>query len=91
MFTMWGKLRHFMCFCFLGLCMGSLWLFAASANVPSIPAWRADDQKPVHSGHASGFQAEARLDHDYIYDVDVDDTTAAAFEDADSEFGRRST
>ena len=89
---MWGKLRHFMCIGFLGLCMGSLWLFAASANIPTIPPWPAEEHKAARLDHAS-YQTEARVDHDYYYDVDVDDTTAAAaaYDDEECECTRRST
>jgi hypothetical protein len=92
MLAMSGILRQLLCFCVLGLMVGSLWLFAASATVPSIPAWREEDQMKLYGGGrarvARPGQAVAaapspaqdpaygQFDPDLYYDVD--DITAAA-------------
>jgi len=93
-----GILRQLVYFCFLGLMIGSLWLSASSATVPSIPPWRDQDQKNLDIQRQLIQQSRiaadlaTRTDHDL--DIDVDDTTAsttAAFDDDESEFARRST
>ena len=80
-----GMFRQMLCFSFIALCMGSLWLLAAAANVPAIPPWHPNEPTTVRASDTTVSQAEAlAASHDYLHDVDVDDTTAAAFEDDDS-------
>src|SRR4051812_42586572 len=85
MLAMSGILRQLMCFCFLGLMVGSLWLFAASANTPSIPPWRAEEEKalsverPQHQQTAAIAEAGPRvLDCDLDDDVDQQTAMSAA-------------
>jgi hypothetical protein len=72
-----------MCFCFLGLMVGSLWLFASSATIPSIPPWREQDQNHLFVEQSAPHQQTAAVDFasthvDRDLDLDVDDTTASS-------------
>ena len=88
-----GILRNLCCLCFVGLMVGSLWLFAASATVPSIPPWCEKDQEQFTTQRPPNaqFQQTAAVDHEL--DVDVDDVTATAaavsFDDEDVDNVRR--
>jgi len=99
-----GILRQLFCFCVLGLMVGSLWLFAASGTVPSIPAWREEDQSKLHGqgrpriarpGQAvaaapapANDPTHGQFDPDLDYDVD-DITATAAFHEEEGEYSRR--
>jgi hypothetical protein len=63
--------------------VGSLWLFAASATVPSLPAWREDEQKKLPAPRLTQYQQTAALDHDPDYDADDASSTAATLVDGD--------
>jgi hypothetical protein len=104
MLAMSGILRQLLCLSVLGLMVGSLWLFAASATVPSIPPWNEKDQMKLHGagrvqiarpGQAvAAAPSSARdsscghFDPDLDYDVD-DITTTAAFQEDDCDYSRR--
>ncbi|CAN5607923.1 hypothetical protein BH09PLA1_BH09PLA1_15820 [soil metagenome] len=86
-----GLLRNLLCFLFIGLMIGSLWMFAQSTTVPSIPPWRGGEAKPARVERAS-FQA-ARFEDDFDRDA-CDPTTTAAVDRTGDRAGdeiRRST
>ena len=91
-----GILRNLMCLCFVGLMVGSLWFFAATATVPSIPPWRDQDQKQLvkesaQLQHTAAINAELNGNCD-DYDDAYDDATTAAVsfdEDDDGHYVRR--
>ena len=91
-----GILRNLCCLCFVGLMVGSLWFFAASATVPSIPPWREQDQKELAKERAQLRQTaaiSAELNNAYDDDGDYHDATtvsAVSFDDHDDvDFVRR--